>query len=206
MLLSQEAPIRPDVPPHKPAQCRHQFPDAVHNNLDSISHMFTSVKTLSPIYSITEFPLFTCSKYNRVGKRCKDIQKVRLKCGISIPAAAHLDVGRPALYRYVESPAYVRAQHWAFYHTLCTSDWNAKSPSAGVGRGVKKRGFILNKCNMTFGIFISVWVVPDIAAMTSSRHLGLTALRWGLPLLDQSIAINFFSSTSFLVSSFGNVT
>ena len=70
-----------------------------------------------------------------------------------------------------------------------------------VSRGVKKRGFILNKCNMTFGIFISVWVVPDIAAMTSSRHLGLTALRWGLPLLDQSIAINFFSSTSFLVSS-----
>ena len=59
---------------------------------------------------------------------------------------------------------------------------------------------------MTFGIFISVWVVPDIAAMTSSRHLGLTALRWGLPLLDQSIAINFFSSTSFLVSSFGNIT
>ena len=77
-----------------------------------------------------------------------------------------------------------------------------------------KKGVIfiyINKCNVQFGVLsqadkiirirstshyliisaISVWVVPDIGFKVNA---------------DQSIETNFFSSASFLVSSFGKVT
>ena len=107
---------------------------AVHNNLDSISHMFTSVKTLSPIYSITEFPLFTCSKYNRVGKRCKDIQKVRLKCGISIPLRCISMSGvRPI--QVCRKPSLCASTTLGFLHTCALQTGTQKAPLPGLAEG-----------------------------------------------------------------------